>query len=129
MKQPSFASIAAFLSSLDHPRKPELEALRALILGVDPSIGEGIKWNAPSFKTTEWFATTNVHAKSELRLILHLGAKKRDVDARAAIGDPSGLLTWLGADRALVSFASAVDFAAKRAALESILRQWIALVA
>jgi len=123
------ASVDAFLAALDHPRKAELEALRALIPSVDPSIAEGIKWNAPSWRTSEWFATANVHAKSELRLVLHLGAKKTAVsESGAAIDDPTRLLTWLGNDRAIVAFASADDFAAKRDPLAAILRQWIRLI-
>ena len=68
-------AVAAFLEALDHPLKPEIEAVRKIILGVSPEIREGIKWNAPSFRTTDWFATCNVHAKDKLRLILHFGGE------------------------------------------------------
>jgi hypothetical protein len=50
-------AVETFLGALDHPRKPEIVALRRIILGVDSSIREDIKWNAPSFHTTEHFAT------------------------------------------------------------------------
>lgn len=36
------------MNALDHPRKPEIAALRALIRGLDPALNEGVKWNAPS---------------------------------------------------------------------------------
>ena len=48
---------------LEHPHKPAIELLRRLVLGVDPSVREGIKWNAPSFRTGEYFATTHCVAR------------------------------------------------------------------
>jgi hypothetical protein len=127
--QDSTAAVDAFLSDLEHPRKAEIQALRELILGIDPSVAEGIKWNAPSYRTTEYFATTNLRAKKGIGLILHLGAKVRELPGGAiAIDDPDKLLTWLGKDRASVEFVSAQDLAEKRAALRTILVQWIAHV-
>jgi hypothetical protein len=114
------------MAALEHPHKPEIEALRQAICAVDPSISEGVKWNAPSWRTTDYFATTHLRAKTGFGLILHLGAKARDMpDGRLAIADPGGLLKWLGKDRAQVGFASAADFAARLPALQSIIWQWI----
>jgi len=118
------AEVDAFLAALSHPHKPALEALRALILASDPRVSEGIKWNAPSFRLDDWFATMNLHG-ARLRLVLHLGAKPGGGDARAAIGDPDGLLRWLGIDRALVEFSGPEAFAAQEAALRRILRAWL----
>jgi len=53
-------AVDAFMAALDHPFKVEIEAIRQAILGADPRIREGIKWNAPSFRTTEYFATTHL---------------------------------------------------------------------
>jgi len=63
-----------FMAKLDHPHKRDIEALRKLVLAVDPAIREGVKWNAPSFRTTGYFATTNLRAKAGIGVILHLGA-------------------------------------------------------
>ena len=121
--------VTAYTAALDHPLKPALEAVRQAILGADPAIAEGIKWNMPSFRTVEYFATTNLTGKTGLRLILHTGAK---VKASAATGldvdDPSGLLEWLAKDRALARFDDVADVKAKRAALQAIIRAWIKLL-
>ena len=118
--------VVAFLCDLDHPMKGELEALRRLFLGVSPDVREGIKWNSPSFRTTDWFATINVHKKDSLRLILHTGAKKKAAATTGLkIADPAGLLTWLAKDRCLVTFVGAKDVAAKKSALEAVVRQWV----
>ena len=115
-----------FMAVLDHPCKGEIEALRKLVLGVDPAIAEGIKWNAPSFRTTEYFATTNLRAKAGIGVILHLGARSRDLPPGGiAIADPEGLLRWLGKDRAMVEFANLKELKARGAAFRAVLRQWI----
>lgn len=123
------AEVDAFVVALAHPLEPELQTLRALILGADPAIEEGIKWNAPSFRRRdgEWFATFHLRAKAGLQLILHRGARKRadSLAGDGAIDDPAGLLEWLGDDRATVKFRDTADIEAKRAAFAALLRQWI----
>lgn len=117
------------MSELVHPHKPEIEALRKLVLEVDPSVREGVKWNAPSFRTSEYFATTHLQAKSGLRVVLHLGAKVRQLPSGGVtIEDPAKLLKWLGQDRAMVEFADAQQFNNSQAAFQAVLRQWVKYV-
>lgn len=122
-------AVDAFMAALEHPRKADLEALRALVLAVDPSIAEGIKWNAPSFRTTEYFATTNLRGATGLRMILHLGAKARAMPPGGlVIDDPEGLLKWLAKDRAMIEFRDGGDLRARQTALRQLLGQWISYV-
>ena len=118
------AGVDDFMSGLQHPQKPAIEALRKVVRGADASIAEGVKWNAPSFRTSGYFATTHLRAKSGIGLILHLGAKARDIPA-VRIEDPDGLLTWLAKDRAMASFAGLEDLRARESALQGIVRQWL----
>lgn len=105
---------------------PLIDELCAVIRTAHPSITEGEKWNAPSFRTTEWFATVNLRAKKGTAVILHFGAKKNAIsEAGVAIDDPEGLLHWLGKDRAQVSFADAAELALRREAFAAVIRQWI----
>lgn len=122
-------TVEAFLATLDHPLKAEILALRRLVLDADGRIGEEIKWNAPSFHTSEHFATFHLRAPDNVQVILHFGAKKRDrAGARAAIADPSGLLQWLAEDRATLKFQDMAGIEARGAAFTAILRQWIELL-
>ena len=116
--------VDAFMQALDHPHKDAIEALRRIIVHVDPAIREGIKWNAPSFRTGEWFATTHLRAKTGIALILHLGAKVRSAPA-PVIDDPARRLEWLGKDRARIAFADVAAVEASRPALEGIVREWV----
>ncbi|WAC62709.1 DUF1801 domain-containing protein [Pseudoxanthomonas sp. SL93] len=116
--------VDAFIAALDHPLVPVVVALRQAILGADASIGEAVKWNAPSFHTTGHFATMHLRNPAAVQLILHLGAKKRPLP-KPRIDDPGHLLTWLGEDRATVSFTSLQALEERRDALQAIIHQWI----
>lgn len=121
--------VEAFLAVLEHPLKAEIIALREIIRGADPAIIEEIKWNAPSFRTSEHFATMQLRATDSVLVILHLGAKKRDTSISGiTINDPNGLLKWLAKDRASVKFHSLEHIRDKQPAFEVIIRQWITFV-
>ena len=120
------SDVEDFMAKLDHPLKAELQTVRTMILGADPSIVEGIKWNSPSFRTTEYFATTNIRGKDVIQVIMHFGAKVNEISATGVvIDDPEKLLTWLGKDRATIKFADMKSIQSKRDAFSAILRQWI----
>ncbi|WP_313919701.1 DUF1801 domain-containing protein [Tahibacter sp.] len=122
-------SVDAFLATLDHPAKALVVELRRVVLDADVRILDGIKWNAPSFRTTEYFATTNLRAKQGTGLILHFGAKKNAISATGVdIPDPAGLLRWLAKDRATVEFRDTAELRAKASALQALLREWIRYV-
>ena len=125
-KRPSpAATVQAFLAALDHPLEEAIVALRQLLLDADPAISEEVKWNAPSFRTSDHFATMHLRARDRLQLILHLGARSTRAVPPGAIADPAGLLKWLGPDRASVTITGEEDLADKRDALVAIVRQWI----
>jgi len=122
-------AVDEFMKTLEHSFKSEIEMLRRAILAVDPAVAEGIKWNSPSFRTGEYFATTNLRARAGIGLILHLGAKVRDLPGGGVkIADPAGLLKWLGKDRAMVEFTTRNELKQKTSALQAVLRQWIEYV-
>ena len=122
-------TVDAFLAALDHPRDREIRAVRAIVLAAAPQVTEGVKWNAPSFRTSEWFATFQLRARDGVQLILHLGARVRETAATGiAVADPDGLLEWLAPDRATVRFRDLADVEAKRDALAALVRAWIAHV-
>ena len=124
------AAVDRLIQALNHPLKPEMEAIRSIILDSDSRITEGIKWNAPSFYCNGWFATYHVRSRDRLQVIFHRGAKVRANPAgRLPIDDPTGLLKWLAKDRCIATFSSASDLAAKKSALNSIVSQWANMMA
>ena len=75
MSPDSTQAVEEFMRVLEHPSKELVEAIRNSILSADRSINEGIKWNSPSFRTSEHFATMNLREKKGIGIILHRGAK------------------------------------------------------
>ncbi|MCL4866281.1 MAG: DUF1801 domain-containing protein, partial [Gemmatimonadales bacterium] len=123
------ATVAALFQALDHPLKGALRAACAAIRAADPSIVEGIKWNAPSYRVGEgeFFATANIHARGKqgetVLIILHRGAKARG--GKVSVADPDGLIEWLGADRGAIRFADAAAVRRGTSSLQAIVREWI----
>jgi hypothetical protein len=122
-------AVDVLLLALNHPATREIQALRAIVCEVSPSIQEGVKWNAPSFRVDEYFATINLREKQGVGVVLHFGAKVRDVAAGPeSIDDPDKLLKWLAKDRATVRFLDMDDIVARKPGFQAVLRQWIGFV-
>lgn len=120
-------TVDAFMARLDHPQHATIQALRGLIREADAGIVEAIQWNAPSFRTREYFATVNLREKAGVGVILHLGAKVRPL-ASVPVDDPAQLLHWLAKDRAMIVVRDAADLASKADAVQALIRRWIAYV-
>ena len=116
--------VTSYLEELSHPLKPVVLALRDIILEADPSISEGIKWNVPSFRSSEFFATLYLRAQDRVGIIMHFGAKKPDTSG-IVISDPEAMLEWLAQDRAQLVFRDLEDVTSKRSAVTAIIREWI----
>jgi hypothetical protein len=122
-------SVEALLDTLQHPQRPLIDAMRALVVRAVPAAAESIKWNAPSFATAEHFATFHLRGKGGVQLILHLGARpQKGIDMRDVIDDDLPFLEWKGADRAVVTIRDAAHLDSVRTALTRLLRAWAAQV-
>ena len=119
----------ALLDAHEHPLRKEIDAMRTILLSVDPSIREGVKWNTASFRTSDWFATLNGprHVKEPM-IILHAGAKAKGVVLKDRVPDPEGLLKWMGNDRAQIILKNATHIKSEQQALRAIIRTWIGLL-
>jgi hypothetical protein len=118
-----------FLAALDHPRRDEIETIRAIVLAADPAITERVKWNAPSFcHHGEDRVTFRLQPRNIVQLVFHRGAKTRSPEG-FAFADPTGLLVWAAPDRATLTFAGMDEVNARRDALAGLVRAWIAATA
>ncbi len=120
------AEVLALLAGLEHPHKAGIEALRSWILALNAKITEEVKWNAPSFKVDDHFATFRVHPPKGVQLILHTGAKAKSNAKAFVIDDPAGLLKWPATDRAVLTLASEAELQKNRDRVLRILKQWVA---
>ena len=111
--------VDAFMEKLDHPFKAEVEAMRKIIKKVNKGITEEVKWKAPSFSYKGYMVTFNLWEKKRVHLVFHNGA---------ILKDKTGLLEGDYPDRRMMYFSDMKDVKAKKAALESFVKQWIKLM-
>ncbi|KQW80638.1 hypothetical protein ASC89_11355 [Devosia sp. Root413D1] len=114
--------VEALMAALDHPLKPEIEALRTTIKSAAPELGERVKWNAPSYYLGPHdMAAFNLRQSSFVQLVLVF-------PGGLMIEDRRGLLEGDYKDRRLLRVDSMADVEHKRPAIEAVVRQWVALV-
>lgn len=116
--------VADYLAALEHPRKPEVVALRRLILAADRGITERIKWNAPSFGVGgDDRVTMRLAPKGQVQLVFHRGAKV--ITDGFTFADPTGWLVWAAPDRATLTVEDAADLKANGAAIAALVVRWM----
>lgn len=127
MKTESADLVRIYLDQLDHPLKPEILKIREMILSTNPDLTEHIKWNAPSFCLfCEDKITYNLSPKKDsIQLVLHRGAKKRELPQQKLISEESGLLKWATNDRAIIRFTSMQEILENESKLLEIIRKWL----
>jgi len=111
--------VAAYMRQLEHPLKAEIAALQQIIKAANPAIAERIKWNAPSYYTTEDFLTFNHRMLDKVHLIFH-HVKIAEIKSPILEGDYK--------DRRMVYFENMDAVLAKQAELESVIHQLIGLM-
>lgn len=120
------AAVDAYFSTLEHPYKPGVQALRKKILGCDERIREQVKWNAPSFYIEDDFATFRLHPNSIFQLILHTGARKQSEPRQFNINDPQGWLKWAASNRCILTFDSNEHAEEKSSEVLRMVKEWVA---
>lgn len=102
------------MTSLDHPMKAEIEALRKILQNAHPAVSERIKWNAPSYFTTVDLVTFGplMRKTDEILLVFH---------HPAIVGIDSRILTGNYKDRRLAVFKNMAEVEAQVTELTRIL--------
>jgi hypothetical protein len=124
--------VDAYMKAVKHPLKKLIENLRQIILDSDPSVGEEIKWNAPTFFYTgemrpfnpkeykRYIIVFNLFRKECIRLVFPSGAK---------LNDKLGLLEGDYADgRRLALFYSPEDVKSRGKDLQKLIKTWLKLL-
>ncbi len=113
------------MAALDHPRRDDINALRAFVAQASPLAREGIKWNAPSYGLPggDDCLTFRLNPPPILQIVLHRGARAAAI--HIDFDDPQGLIIWKAADRGVIDF-SVVGLDGNRDALVDIFQRWIA---
>ena len=108
--------VDAFLAKKKHPLNNQIQMVRDIILNVDESIQEDIKWQSPIFMYKGNMASIQMNAKKFVSLMFHKGA---------LIGDNTGFLEGDGKEVRVARFMDAEDIKKKKMGLESAIKTWI----
>lgn len=104
-----------------------IDTVRAAILAADEHLVENVKWNSPNF-TFDGVdrVTVRDNPKGGVQVIFHRGSKIREDAQSFRFDDPTGLLTWPGPDRAILTIRDADAATALAPQLTQLVRDWIA---
>jgi hypothetical protein len=122
---PAVADVDSFIKQLDHPCKAGINRLRAAIKSLDSSIVEEIKWNAPSFKIEDHFATFKLYPPKNIQIVLHTGAKPKTPLRAFMVDDPHQLLKWPAIDRCVLTLQSSEQAEQLQEIVTKMVKQWI----
>lgn len=118
--------VTRFLDELQHPLRAEIEQLRLLVLRTTTSLSEHIKWNGPNYSLgQEDRITMKIHPPKSIQLVFHRGAKAQEQPKEKLIGDPCGILTWKGNDRAFATFRNSDEIIQHSKSLASLISAWL----
>lgn len=111
--------VDAFLRDLHHPLKGEIEAVRAIIKGVNKDIHEEVKWKAPSFNYKgDYLVTFNLWETKRIHLVFH-NPMIAKVKSKLLEGDYK--------DRRMMYFEDMKDIKAKQTVLVKAIKDLIEL--
>ncbi|MFO0631703.1 MAG: DUF1801 domain-containing protein [Nannocystaceae bacterium] len=109
--------VDAWFARYDNPMKPVVQRIREVILGVDPRVGECIKWQAPTFTFEGNIASFFPKAKQHASLMFHQGA---------SIPGQHPILEGDGDTGRSIKLASVREVDEQAEALRGVIRAWIA---
>ena len=124
-------SVTAFIKNLEPGLADVVQAVREVILSVDSSIGEQIKWNSPSFfYTGEMKDFDPKEYKRDLVVVnIHRGKPLLVFPTGASVKDKSGVLEGDYKDgRRMVNIKDLKDLAEKTQSLQLVIREWLKMI-
>lgn len=111
--------IDEYMAELQHPLLQEIEAIRTIIKKSDKRINERVKWNAPSYYTTEDMVTFNPRDTKRVHLVFH---------HKNCVKIKSDLLEGDYKDRRMMYFTSMADVKKKSKELTRIMKELIEMI-
>ena len=124
--------LADYYEHLNHPLLDTIQYLREVILYVDSSIGEIVKWNSPCFYYTGEIKPFN--PKEYKRDIVVFNLHKKDIillifPTGSIINDIHNVFNGIYPDtRKSLSFKSIEEVKVKETDLKIVIQQWLGLI-
>lgn len=125
-----YKSLDEFFADQSPGKLKQINALRKIILEIEPTLLENLKWNAPNYQHKgEDRITFNVMNKQgKVKLLIHMGAtKKESKSAPSILVDDEGIVEWNSDIRGTLTFIDLEDIASKKASLKKLIERWLAI--
>jgi uncharacterized protein YdeI (YjbR/CyaY-like superfamily) len=120
------SEVTAFLDSLKHSLRDEIERLRKIIMSTEYDLNEGIKWNGPNYSINgEDRITIRINPQKQLQIIFHRGAKVKEPLDKRLLSKNYDILIWKENDRAIASFKSLNEIQENSQMIREIVEKWI----
>lgn len=115
----SSTKVKAFMDTLDHPLKKEMEKVVAIITAASPKLESDIKWGGPSFKFKEDMATLNPKIKNYVVVVFHKAS---------LLNDDFGFLEEQTKGKAYAKFYTMADVDKHEKSLAKAVNAWVNLM-
>ena len=120
------SEVTAFLDSLKHSLRDEIECLRKIIVSTDYDLNEGIKRNGPNYSINgEYRITIRINTQKQLQIIFHRRAKVKEPLDKRLLSKNYDILIWKENDRAIASFKSLNEIQENSQIIREIVEKWI----
>ncbi len=125
-----YKTLEEFLNDLDTEKRPQVDELRKLILGLDSELEENIKWNAPNYNYNgvDRITFNLMNKEGKVKIVIHMGtAKKENKKGEPVIQSPPEFVFWNSDIRGTITFDGIDDIKKKKAKLKDVLTRWLKL--
>ena len=127
-----YKTVDEYLADQTLEKLEQINFIRQLILRIQPSLTENLKWNAPnySFRDEDRITFNTMNKESIVKLILHMGtSKKENKKGKPVLSNDFGIVEWNSDIRGTINFRGIKDAKEKEEVLVKVLTNWLSIVA
>lgn len=125
-----YKSLDEFFANQTPEKLEQVNALRKIILEIEPTLMENLKWNAPNYvyKGQDRITFNLMNKQGQVKLLIHMGAtRKESKSAQPVLDNDEGIVEWSSDIRGTLTFTDLEDIASKKILLKRIIERWLAI--
>lgn len=127
-----YRTVDEFLADQPAEKLEQIDFIRQLILRIEPSLTENLKWNAPNyvFQAEDRITFNTMNKEGIVKLVLHMGAsRKENKKGKPVLSNDFGIVDWNSDIRGTISFEDTNDTKDKEEVLAKVLTNWLSIAA
>lgn len=126
-----YKTVDEFLSDQTPEKLEQINTLRKIIMRIEPTLIENIKWNAPNYvyKGEDRITFNLMNRQNQVKVLIHMGAtKKENKAAKPVLVDDEGIVEWNSDIRGTLAFKDLQEITSREASLEKVIKRWLAII-